>query len=55
MTAMLLPFLNLLSLCASLKIDEVAQLEMGEIGPVRDMTLAGFLTMALKLLLIKTV
>lgn len=50
---MILASLNFLPLYTSLKVEEVAPLEMGTIGPMGDMTFAGFLTTALKLHLMK--
>lgn len=50
--AMFLPSLHLLPLGTSLKVEEVASVQVGKMGPGRDVTLAGFLTMALKLHLI---
>lgn len=50
---MILASLNFLPLYTSLKVEEVAPLEMGTIGPMGDMTFAGFLTTALKFHLMK--
>lgn len=51
---MIWPSLNFLSLCTSLKVEEVAPVLIRTIGLVGDMTIAGFFTMAFKCHLMKS-